>query len=460
MPVESVQDAYAQALRFIFHHADYARTLPDRYTPDVYDTSRVERLLRALGRPQDRFASVHIAGTKGKGSTAAMVEAMLRAAGHRTALFTSPSLHTTREYFRINGELLSEEEIVHAVDEIRPAVLDVAGITAFEILTALAYYLFAGHGVEIAVIEALMGGRLDATNVITPAVSVITSISYDHTQFLGDTLGKIAFEKAGIIKAGVPVVCAPQEAEAMAVIAARCRELESALILVGRDWTFRPVSFSTEGQVLDISSSLPSTGTFPQQLNGLEIPLLGAHQRENAALAVATVAELARKGWHTDEEAVRAGMRRVSWPGRMEILGRRPWVMVDGAHNVESMHYLVQSVRELFPSQRVWLLFGASADKDLRGMFAELASLSEQIILFQSKHPRAASLTALAAAAGEAGLQAHAAGDADDALAHALARASAGDLILGTGSLFIAADLRRAWAKRRGLPLPPEDPPL
>jgi dihydrofolate synthase/folylpolyglutamate synthase len=453
------QDAYARALAYIFSHADYARRQPARYADDVYGVQRVAQLLELLGHPETRYPCLHIAGTKGKGSTAAMLEACLRAAGYRTGLFASPSLHTTREYFRINGRLLPESRVAAGLDAIRPYVERVEGITAFEILTALAFHLFAEEGVEAGIIEVLMGGRLDATNVITPAVSIITSISYDHTQFLGSTLSAIAGEKAGIIKPGVPVVCAPQEPEALEVIQRVCQEKRAPLVLVGRDWEWRRRAWSPEEETGDIRAVGAVPAGFPTALQDIRLGLLGAHQWENAAVAVAALVELRRQGWRIDAEAVRAGLRDVQWPGRLEILGRRPWVVVDGAHNVESTAYLVQAVREIFTWSKLFLIFGASADKDIAGMLAHLVPLADDIIVTRSGHARAADEARLQQAVEALGKPARTALSVKEALQDLLAQSSPADMILATGSLFIAADTRRAWAEITGAPLPPADPP-
>lgn len=457
--MDGSQDAYAQALAYIFSHADYARRQPARYADDVYGVQRVAQLLGLLGHPERRFPCIHIAGTKGKGSTAAMLEACLRAAGYRTGLFASPSLHTTREYFRVSGELLSEEQVVSGLEAIRPYVERVQGITAFEILTALAFYLFAEEEVNAGIIEVLMGGRLDATNVITPAISVITSISYDHTQFLGNTLASIAGEKAGIIKPGVPVVCAPQEPEALAVIQRVCGEKNAPLVLVGRDWEWRRRAWSPDGEVGDIRAVHDVPAGFPRELHDIRLALLGAHQWENAAVAVAALAELRRQGWRIDEASVRAGLRDVRWPGRLEILGRHPWIVADGAHNVESMGYLAQAVRDIFTWNKLFLIFGASADKDIAGMLAQIVALADDILVTRSGHARAADEARLQQAAEALGRPARAVKSVKDALEALLVQAAPDDIILATGSLFIAADMRRAWAELTGAPLPPADPP-
>lgn len=453
------QDAYARALAYIFSHADYARRQPSRYSDDVYGVQRVAKLLEMLGHPERRYPCIHIAGTKGKGSTAAMLESCLRAAGYRTGLFASPSLHTTREYVRVNGQLLPEDRVAAGLDAIRTYVERVPDITAFEILTALAFHLFAEEGVDVGIIEVLMGGRLDATNVITPAVSIITSISYDHTQFLGNTLSAIAAEKAGIIKPGVPVVSAPQEPEALEVIQRVCLEKHARLVLVGRDWGWRRRSWSPDEELGDITATQDTSSGFPSEWIGLRLGLLGAHQWENATVVMAALTELCRQGWHISAEAVRAGLRDVRWPGRLEILGRRPWVVADGAHNVESMAYLAQAVRDIFTWRKLYLIFGASADKDIAGMLAHIAPLADEILVTRSGHARAADEERLLREAEALKRPARAVAGVKEALTELRSQSSPEDMILATGSLFIAADTRRAWAEITGATPPPADPP-
>ncbi len=229
---------YREAIEYLHSLTDYEKRRIERYSPQTLDLSRVERLLESLGNPHRAYRSVHIAGTKGKGSTSAMIEAVLRAAGYRTALYTSPHLHTFRERIRIGPDPIAREEVVALVEELRPLIARVPGVTTFEAITAMAFAYYARKQVEVAVVEVGLGGRLDATNVLLPEVSVITSLSLDHTYLLGDTLPQIAAEKAGIIKPGTPVVTAPQRLEALAVIEETARQKRAPLTVVGRDWAW------------------------------------------------------------------------------------------------------------------------------------------------------------------------------------------------------------------------------
>ena len=294
---------YQDALDYIFGYVNYEKQARYPYDAATFDLSRMERVLELLGRPHDRFRSVHIAGTKGKGSTSAMVESVLRAAGYRTGLFTSPHLHSFRERIRVGSKLMSRADLVDLLDRCRPALEAVEGITAFEVMTAMAFRHFAEQGVEWAVVEVGLGGRLDATNVVHPAVCAITSLSYDHVELLGHTLSLIAFEKAGIIKHGVRVVSAPQESEAMAVIQRVCQDTRAQLTVVGDDWTIERDGFDLSGQTLTVRGP----GGDPAFID-LRIPLLGRHQLDNATTAVAILQQLREQGLVISEDAIRQGL--------------------------------------------------------------------------------------------------------------------------------------------------------
>ena len=445
--------SYRETLEFLRSFIDYSVERGVNYTPQSFDSSRVATLLSLMDNPHQRFGSVHIAGTKGKGSTAAMTESILRAAGHRTGLFTSPHLHTLREYFRVAGEIASEEELIRLVQEAQPLIARVPGITYVEILVALAFQHFARKGVEIAVVEVLMGGRLDATNVLQPLVAAITSLSYDHIALLGDTLAAIAGEKAGIIKRGAPVVSAPQKRQALEVIQQVSEAMEAPLILLGRDWVWQAGQASLEGQEFDVTDQRAG-----QTLSGLWTPLLGKHQLINATVAVAIVAELRWQGVAIGEEALRAGLRQVQWPGRLEILSRRPLVVVDGAHNVDSAGWLADSLRELFSWRRSHLIFGASADKDIDGMLELLLPLADQAHVVRSRHPRAAPAETLRAAVERRGRRAALHESVKQALVACRGSAGPSDLIWATGSLFVVAEAREAWAEITGAEPPAKDP--
>jgi len=439
---------YRQALASIYSFTDYEKRGFAAYAPEFYNLDRVHRLLALLGDPHRTFRSIHIAGTKGKGSTAAMAEAVLRAAGYRTGLYTSPHLHTFRERIQVGGELIPEADVVRLVEAMQPLVDQVADITTFEVMTALAFAWFAEQRVEWAVVEVGLGGRLDATNVVMPAVAVITPISYDHTAILGDTLAQIAAEKAGIVKPGVPVVTAPQTDEALGVIEETCRRQGSPLTLVGRDWEWQAGHFTFDGQAFAIRHGR-------ERLDGLWLPLLGEHQLLNATTAVAAVAG---SGTEVSAAAIRHGLRAVYWPARLEILNRGPWLVADSAHNGDSAQKLRAALQALFGGRRLTVVLGASTDHVTPELLAALLAGAERAIATRARHPRAADPAWLQARAGVLGYPLEVSQSVPQALEMALAAAGPDDLICCTGSVFIAAEARAAWLTRQGLPLPPTDP--
>ena len=445
---------YPETIAYLHSLTDYEKTRIERYTPDTLDLSRVARLLADVGDPHARFPAVHIAGTKGKGSTAAMVESCLRAAGYRTGFYTSPHLHTFRERIQVAGHKIAREDVVALVKEVRPLIEHTPGVTTFEAITAIGFLYFARSGVDVAVVEVGLGGRLDATNVLTPEVSVITSLSLDHTYLLGDTLAEIAYEKAGIIKPGIPAVSAPQRAEAIKVIEATSRERGAVLTEVGRDWDYEPGPADMDGQRF-VARRITDGGS---ELDGeYWIPLLGRHQLENSASAVAALGILRQRGFDIPAEAVREGLRTVHWPGRLEILSREPSVVVDCAHNPYSAQVLRKALEEWFPGQCWVLVFGASADKDIAGMLRALLPISEYTIVTRSNHPRAAAPIELADVVASVGGGAEVSVSMRKSLRRGLTVMDPGSGLLVTGSIFLVADAREEWARHVGDPLPDND---
>ncbi|OIO90415.1 MAG: hypothetical protein AUK03_13015 [Anaerolineae bacterium CG2_30_64_16] len=456
---------YQDALDTIFEYVNYEKQMRYPYNAVAFNLDRLKELLDRLGNPQDRFQCVHIAGTKGKGSTSAMVESVLRTAGYRTGLYTSPHLHTWRERIRVDGALMAKRDLVALLDRHRSAIAATPGITAFEIMTALAFSYFAQQEVEWTILEVGLGGRLDATNVVHPAACGITSLSYDHVELLGHTLSLIAWEKAGIIKAGVPVVSAPQEPEAMGVIQRVCADTGARLVTVGQDWQWEQDGMDLTGQSLAVRGP----GGKPT-LPNLRIPLLGRHQLVNATTAVAILAELNAQGVRIEEEAVRAGLAATHWPGRLEVLQTRPILVADSAHNANSALKLRAALAEWFPRpprRELALIFGASADKDIDGMLEIFLTPdpdngykpADKVIVTKSGHPRSADPVQLAdqvrAISATCPISVHY--TVDSSLTEALAWAGPDDLICVTGSIFVVAQARRAWANRHPETFPPDD---
>ena len=445
---------YIETIAYLYSLADYEKVRIERYTPETLDLSRVERLLAAVGNPHTCFPAVHIAGTKGKGSTAAMSEACLRAAGYRTGFYTSPHMHTFRERIQVDRRKIAREEVVALVEEVRPLIERTPGVTYFEAITAIGFLHFARSKVDVAVVEVGLGGRLDATNVLTPEVSVITSLSLDHTYLLGNTLAEIAREKAGIIKPGIPAVSAPQRAEAIKVLEAVSRERGAFLTEVGRDWDYDPGSADLDGQAF---TARRITGGGSELDGEYWIPLLGRHQLENATNAIAALDIMHQRGFHIPIEAVHEGLRSVCWPGRMEILSREPLVIVDGAHNSYSAQVLRRALEEWFPDQRWVLIFGASTDKDIAGMLKVLLPISEYTIVTRSDHPRAAAPVELADVVAVVGGGAEVSVNVRKSLRRGLALMDPASGLLVTGSTHLVADVHEEWARYTDAPLPDND---
>ena len=428
---------YQNAVEFLWQHAMFEARPATQYAPQHFSLARMRALLAALGDPQTKFPSVLIAGTKGKGSVAAFTESVLRAGGYRTGLYTSPHLHDVRERFQIERTPISRTGFTEIMQALRPQIERFPAITFFEITTAIAFEYFAREKVDLAVIEVGLGGRLDATNVLQPQVCAITALSYDHVELLGSTLDKIAAEKCGIIKAGVPLVCAPQPPAAMQVVEQTARQCGAALCLVGRDWHYKRLSVTRTGQNCAVGRSAALAAEY-------ELPLLGAHQVENAAVAVAIAAELRKAGWQLDDAAVAAGLRTVVWPARCELVPGSPPYILDCAHNGESAMRLRAAIREHFPGQPYVLLFGAMQDKDISGMFDNLLPDAQAVVLTHATNPRSLQPEALGAMAAPYARPVSTAATVPEALRHAAALAGPQALVLVTGSVALVGEARTA----------------
>ncbi len=433
---------YQAALHYVLSFADYERWPGFAYA-SRFDLRRMEQLANRLGQPQSKATTVHIAGSKGKGSTAAMIASALRASGYKTGLYTSPHLHTLRERICVDGQPVSEEEFASLVTELQPEIESVnrngayGELSTFEILTALAFCYFERRSVQFQVLEAGLGGRLDATNVVQPQVCVITSISLDHTAVLGDSIAQIAREKAGIIKPGTITVSAPQSPEASEVIREACREKGAELIEVGQE----VIWCRTNGDLCGQSCTVQGKG----QSYDLTIPLLGDHQLENAATAVAALEALG-----IPKQGIASGLAQVNWPGRLEILRHSPLLVVDSAHNADSASRLRQALQQLFLFDRPVLILGTSVDKDAAGVIAELVPFFQSVIVTRSQHPRAAEPSLLAQEVEKFGLSPWVMGSVAQAVAKALEIAQAKDLICATGSIFLVAEVRELVKGIRG----------
>jgi dihydrofolate synthase/folylpolyglutamate synthase len=438
----STHSEYQTAVSKLLSLADFERKSRANDPPDFH-LKRIERLLGYLGDPHLGQKYVHVAGSKGKGSTSAMIAWSLAAGGHTTGLFTSPSIHRITERFRINGEPISEHDFTRLVEDLWPAVElvtadgDIGIVSVFELETAMAFCHFKNSNADISVIEVGLGGRLDSTNIITPLISVITPISLDHVAILGDTIELIADEKAGIIKYGVPVISSLQTPEALDVIRATATARQSKL--VESESTVETVAahdLALEGVELEFNVDGQTINT--------HLRLLGSHQIDNARTAIATLIELSKAGIHTHNGAIGAGIENVDWPARHQLVTSDPVpIFVDGAHNNASAIALRESVEHLFPHRNeTIIIFGTIRGHDPAAVIRELAPLNPKIIVTESRHPKSLTNIELSEALGASKIPVSIiTSNNHEALAHAKTLAGKDDLILATGSLFVAAEV-------------------
>ncbi|MBK7318948.1 folylpolyglutamate synthase/dihydrofolate synthase family protein [Candidatus Villigracilis affinis] len=434
------ETSYNKALDYLYSFVDYSLKHSSELAKADFNLDRMFALMESLGNPQSKYPIIHVAGTKGKGSVSALCASSLKVAGYQVGLYTSPHLLDYCERIQVNGAPISHEQLVELVGEIQPYVAKIEKLTTFEITTALAFMAFAKYGVSAAVFEVGLGGRLDATNIVTPKVSVITSLSYDHMAVLGNTLALIAGEKAGIIKQGVPVVSSPQKDEAFEVLERVAKEKGAALTLVGRDVTFKLTGSSLDGQKFNLQPS-----TFNLHPLSFIIPLLGSHQIENAATAYTA---LKASGIPITDEQIQKGFSQVQWRARFEVARREPPVIFDSAHNQDSFAKLRETLDAYFPDKQVYLIFGASEDKNIPGMFAEMKPKIKRIILTRADHPRALEVEQIQQLAEQAGVESEAVTPVKSALMRALELSSNdGSIVLSAGSMFVTAEVMSAWKK-------------
>ena len=392
---------------------------------------RIHALLEALDHPERRVSIVQVGGTNGKGSAAVMVASVLKAAGLRVGLYTSPHLCSFRERVRINGEAISQAAVVEGVEELWPLIRQ-WDPTVFEAVTALALTHFARQGVDLAVLEVGMGGRLDATTVGSPLVSVISPVDYDHQAFLGWSMEAIASEKAAIIRSGMAVAAAQAPAVGE-ILCRRAATVRVPLWLEGRELSVRLRSRNLSGQRLGVSGPGWSVEDF-------FLPLLGSFQPQNALLAVAAVKALARAGIRVPDAVIREGLRRVHWPGRFQLVGRDPWVVLDGAHNPAGAQALAASLRDAFGDEPKTIIVGISRDKDKAGILKALAPVASRLILTASTHPRATPPEELRALLPPTDARVELAQSVGEALGVSLSPPETA-IVCVTGSLFTVADV-------------------
>ena len=456
-----LSDDYQDALSFLYGRIDYERAAMP-YGSRALKLDRMRELLERLGNPQERLPIVHVAGTKGKGSTSAMIAAALSAAGFSTGLYTSPHLERLEERFAVDGRPCGADELVELTDALRPVVAemecqarsadpDETGPTYFELTTAIGLVHFARRGVDAAVLEVGLGGRLDSTNVCVPRISVITSISFDHMKQLGHTLEAIAREKAGIIKPGVPVISGVTAEGPRGEIELVAQAAAAPLVQLGRDFDFAyhaaaAVDDEPVWPTIDFVSHTQGRERYRQ---GVRLGLLGPHQGANAAIALATLDELTSQGWSIGEDALRRGLADVRWPARVEVVARRPTIVLDAAHNVASILALVQTLEQSFSARGRILVFATTQDKQVSEMLRVVLPHFDRVILTRyQNNPRGVPPEELAACARQIGdLPIEVCPNPPAAWRAARESASDDDLICVTGSFFIASEMRAEWSR-------------
>lgn len=425
---------YQDAMDWIYSFLDSEKKLPKN--PTEFNLPRVKAMLELLGNPQLRYPAVIVAGTKGKGSTCAFLESIIRQSGLKVGFFSSPHLHSYRERMQINREPISQSQLVDLINQVRPLLepLDpeVGAPTTYEIGVVLGLYYFATQAIELAVLEIGLGGRYDAINTANPVLSVIASISYDHTAILGDTLAKIAYEKAGIIKQHVPVISTVQQAEAAEVIAQVAAEQAAPLFIAGMA--------GLQEQASGVIAEYPLV-IVPEQLG-----LKGDFQMQNAQLATSAALLLRELGFPISDDAIRQGLATTQWPARFEQIANEPLTLVDGAHNGDSARVLLQALKQNYPNRPLTLVLGTSSDKDIQAIIQQLSNSATHLITTCSRHPRALAPEKLAELIQQrVNRPVYQTNSVAEALTLAQQLTSADGLICVTGSLFVAAEARETY---------------
>ena len=435
---------YDAALRYLFSQTDYERMLRVRYNSDTFNLDRMRMLLEQMGNPHEKIRSVHIAGTKGKGSTATMLARMLQCCGYKVGLYTSPHICDIRERIRVNGDLITRASLTRLIGQAKEVIekLPTQKPTFFEVFTAMAFRHFANEKVDMAVVETGLGGRLDSTNVLQPAVCGLTSISMDHMHQLGGTLAEIAGEKAGIFKQDTPAVSVPQDPVAEQVLRREAQQRGAKLLFTGQDihFSYRVESSRREGCHTRVCLTTPQS-----QFEHLPVPAFGEHQAVNCGLALALLDQLKVQGMKIDDAQAAKGLASVDLPGRMEIICGDPRILVDGAHNAASVRALMRAIGQHIPYDSMVVIFGCAADKDIPGMMDQIATGADKMIFTMAQNnPRAADPTDLAEAYEQCcGRGSQLAADLPEAIRIANSAVSREDIICICGSFYLVGEAKR-----------------
>ena len=444
---------YKEAIKYLYERTDYEEEKHLRYNVTTFNLERMEKLLSLVGNPHKKIPTVHIAGTKGKGSTATMLAKMLEANDYTVGLYTSPHVVHLHERIVVNSKMISEPEMLGLLNRIYAPVEKIAEteqVSFFEIMTALAFMNFVDADVDIAVIETGLGGRLDSTNVIRPEVVGITSLSIDHQHQLGDTIDSIAREKAGVFKRGVPVITVEQEPEAMRVLRLRATAVKAPLSVTGSDIDFsqRFETSREDGPHTRICLTTPMS-----KFEHLRVPLYGKHQAINCGLALAMLDKLKASGYEIDDEKAIEGLNDVSLTGRMEMICDDPRIMIDAAHNAASIRALIHAIGQNIPYDSMVVIFGCNSDKDVGGMLHELRYGADKVIFTRSKSAKAMSPEELADMYTEmCGKMCQTAISLGEALRLAKSAVDREDLICITGSFYLIGQAKMRFQPTQSPP--------
>jgi len=434
----------------LFGRTDYEKESRVSYNVTTFDLKRMQKLLSLLGNPHKKLQSVHIAGTKGKGSTATMLASMLEANGYKVGLYTSPHLVSLHERISVNSKMVTESEMLGLLNRVYSPVEKMAknsSPTFFEIMTAMAFMHFADKEVDIAVVETGLGGRLDSTNVLKPKVVGITSLSIDHQCQLGTTIHSIAKEKAGIFKTGVPIITVQQEPAAKRVLKAHATTAKTTLSVTGGDIDFS-YRFETSREHGPHTRVCLTTAT--SKFEHLRVPLYGKHQAINCGLALAMLDRLKSSGYEIDNEKATAGLSKVTLAGRMEMICDDPRILIDAAHNAASIRALIYAIGQNVPYDSMVVIFGCNNDKDIKGMLRELQYGADKVIFTRSSSAKAISPDALAEVYTElCGKMCQTADSLGQALQLARSAIGKGDLICITGSFYLIGEAKVRFEQTR-----------
>lgn len=436
----TIEEKYNETLDFIYSYINHSMTRQKMFHSEEYNLSRMKEMMDMVGNPQNNYPKIHIAGTKGKGSIAAFICSALIKQGYKTGLYTSPHLIDFEERIRINFSPISKNELIEIVDEIKPIIEKFENVTTFEIITMIGFIAFSKNKVDIAVIEVGLGGRLDATNIINPILSIISPLAIDHTNFLGDSIESIAFEKSGIIKKDIPVVLAKQEyKKSINVVHDIANSKNSEIIDLNNFYIISKISRGINSQKFILK--------YKNHKKKFKIKMLGDFQIENCITAYFSLLKIS-KIIELSEKSIINGLKEALWNGRFEILNKKPIVIIDSAHNPYAIRKLKESLNNYFPNKKFILIFGVSIDKNVNGMIEILKKETKLLIASDSKHPKAMEQSKIQQIAKKYDINTEFSENASEALKIALEKINKNEIIVCTGSVFMAASLKAIFDNR------------